>query len=43
MENSKSRSNEAGKIILYAEKGSRVRLEVQFEKGTVWLTQKTGF
>ena len=40
MENSKSCSGEAGRIILYAEKGSRVRLEVQLENENVWLTQK---
>ncbi|MDO8806294.1 MAG: virulence protein RhuM/Fic/DOC family protein [Elusimicrobiota bacterium] len=40
MENDMSRAGEAGKIVLYTEKGSRVKLEVQLENETVWLTQK---
>lgn len=40
MENSVPRKGEAGKIMLYAEQGSGVKVEVQLEKGTVWLTQK---
>ena len=33
-------SGETGKVLLYSEKGKGVRLEVQLEKETVWLTQK---
>ena len=32
--------DEAGKIILYTEKGGKSRLEVRLEKDTVWLNQK---
>ena len=40
MRNDISRAGETGKIVLYTEKGSRIKLEVQLENETVWLTQK---
>jgi len=40
MRNDISRAGETGKIVLYTEKGSRTKLEVQLENETVWLTQK---
>ena len=33
-------TEETGKIVLYSDKGRKVRLEVQLEKDTVWLSQK---
>lgn len=40
MKNGKLQTGEAGKVILYGEKGDKIRLEVQLEEETVWLTQK---
>lgn len=40
MTKTKQLSESVGKVIIYTEKNRKIRLEVQLEKETVWLTQK---